>query len=68
MNPKANKKKVVRILLYIVLSIAVFAVSLLVLPLELFLLSSVVVLVTLRGIEKELEEGEKKNISSLSGN
>ena len=68
MDTNVKKKKYLKVLLYIALSIAVFTISILVLPLELFLFTSVIVLVTLRGIEKELDNGDKKDISSIPGN
>ena len=68
MEAKGNKKKLVRILFYITLSIVVFAVSLLILPLELFLFSTVIIFATIRGIEKELSDTEKKDLSPFSGN
>jgi len=68
MDTKANKKKYLRVAFYIALSILVFTVSLLILPLELFLFTSVIVLITLKSIEKELSDIEKKNVSSLFGN
>lgn len=61
---KISKKKLARISLYMLLSIVTFAVSIIILPLELFLFTSVLILITLRGIEKELSELDKKKYFS----
>lgn len=51
-NPTSKKMK--KIVAYIVFVVITFTVSLLFMPFELFLCSTIVVLIALRGVEKEL--------------
>lgn len=62
---KFDSKKIKKIIAYIVFVVITFTLSLLFMPFELFLLSTIVVLIALRGVEKEIGGFNLKRFKTL---
>gem|GEM_PF-4431879 len=66
MENKFPKKNIMKIAGYLFFVVITFTVSLLVLPYEFFLVSIIVVLIALRGVEKELLKFDVKQLTSFN--
>ena len=61
----ASVKKTMKIIGYILFVIVTFTGSLLFMPFEIFLISTIVVLAALRGLEKELGDFNVRNLKTF---
>lgn len=61
----ASISKIVKISGYILFVVLTFTGSLLFMPFEIFLLSTIVVLIALRGLEKELGDFNVRNLKAF---
>lgn len=60
-----SKGKIIKIISYILFAVLTFIGSLLFLPFEVFLLSTIVVLIALRSLEKELSNFDMRNLKTF---